>query len=1210
MKMKFLISVKMFVGIVLITTWSYGQNTTGSSFVSSALDKMVNVPNSPEAMAFSKYGDIDVNMYHGQPNITLPLYEIVGRELSLPFFLNYDASGIKVEQLATWVGLGWNLNVGGRITRLTMGLPDDYINGNYVTTNDGRISERTELIQNIEEYLANTSKVFSSEQAVRDYFLFLDDINNNFLDAQPDVFQINAPGLSTSIVFDIEDNNTPKSLDNPRIKINQVIRGINGNNEILGWIITNENGTRYTFGVTSTSSSVPVKHEQVKRLGNDNSPSGIINNEYVSSWVLTKIESPNKKDIYEFDYYDTGYWNQPLFASAAVMSGVRIQLNKTYYSENEVSVQLGGGTDYKISQQFVSSIKHNGHRVVDFSRGSRTDIAYEPNVNARLDQITIYDYNLNAQRFIDFDNDGYFNSNGTQPLDKRLKLDKVIFKDKYQNQIKEYILEYDRPDELPSRLDLGQDYGGYYNGANNQVLFPRYEYQNFVFEGADRQPKENYAKIGTLKKIIYPTGGYTEFEYESNESLQAPQDTSNQEWNNVLYANVSVTAGFDTTTPCGLCCQDMYGSPTPPKVASVIFTVEEEGNYNVDYFDNAVGGNIQEAYIHRINSGPCEVDSQGPIQLLLSPLPYDEIVDECAPIQNGLVWNKTSNPIDQIFLTPGCYQVTLAIGNFNTNTIGVTVWRPELVDVGGGSVGQIIERPGIRVKSIKSYDGDGAYASGKSYSYLSQKNNHIPILSKVSSTNQGTFLERTTSYPQGSAPMITYPKVREYFIDDNGNNEGYVDYTFCSNNGGIVPHLNPPFQLNFWPELKSGKLVGSQVFDAGGNEISNQNTAYFESFQSPISMKGLAIFINIENATKWPYIKTVPGGYSYEMVEAQCSIGQGGQNFGESEWDEIMRAGFHETSPGPGQENSLNGEGCVLPCLGDWQNCAPFVGLMDRVYGALEIKENFVHGSYGGISVQTDTTYLRTPLEGFKKLVNSSETFYEEDSGYYFPLKTINTDSKGETYRTTRTFPIPNDPDYNSFYEKNRLTEVVAQKTEKLNAGGTVEKFISAMKMEYYNSSVALVPSKTYSSKKGDANADLEERETLTYYPNGNVKESRTVGGPTTTYIWGYDDMYLVAKVENATYSQVTATGFSQGNLNSLTNTEATKSSELQIIRNGLPNALVTSYTYEPSIGITSITDPKGDSLQYEYDDYNRLKAIKDAAGNLVEDYRYKYKNQ
>ena len=52
---------------------------------------------------------------------------------------------------------------------------------------------------------------------------------------------------------------------------------------------------------------------------------------------------------------------------------------------------------------------------------------------------------------------------------------------------------------------------------------------------------------------------------------------------------------------------------------------------------------------------------------------------------------------------------------------------------------------------------------------------------------------------------------------------------------------------------------------------------------------------------------------------------------------------------------------------------------------------------------------------------------------------------------------------------------------------------------------------------------------------------------------------------------------------------------------------LVTTYTYDPITGITSVTDPSGMTLEYEYDDLQRLQVIKDYQGNKVSEYDYQY---
>ncbi len=52
----------------------------------------------------------------------------------------------------------------------------------------------------------------------------------------------------------------------------------------------------------------------------------------------------------------------------------------------------------------------------------------------------------------------------------------------------------------------------------------------------------------------------------------------------------------------------------------------------------------------------------------------------------------------------------------------------------------------------------------------------------------------------------------------------------------------------------------------------------------------------------------------------------------------------------------------------------------------------------------------------------------------------------------------------------------------------------------------------------------------------------------------------------------------------------------------------ITTYTYDPLIGITSSTDTNGLTTYFEYDSLNRLKTIKDNKKNIVKSYIYNYK--
>ena len=100
------------------------------------------------------------------------------------------------------------------------------------------------------------------------------------------------------------------------------------------------------------------------------------------------------------------------------------------------------------------------------------------------------------------------------------------------------------------------------------------------------------------------------------------------------------------------------------------------------------------------------------------------------------------------------------------------------------------------------------------------------------------------------------------------------------------------------------------------------------------------------------------------------------------------------------------------------------------------------------------------------------------------------------------------------------------------------------------------------------------------YSPNGNPTEVVDRSGMHTVYVWGYDDRYLVAEVKND--SLVTVNSVLSGSPN------------VSVLRThpSLANAMVTTWTYQPLVGITSQTDPAGVTTYYDYDGLGRLKEV------------------
>lgn len=87
----------------------------------------------PEFNSFTQIGTSDmVSLTSGDFNYNIPIMDVGG----YPINLAYD-SGITMDQEASWVGLGWNLNV-GQINRQVRGLPDDFKGDEMNITNNIR----------------------------------------------------------------------------------------------------------------------------------------------------------------------------------------------------------------------------------------------------------------------------------------------------------------------------------------------------------------------------------------------------------------------------------------------------------------------------------------------------------------------------------------------------------------------------------------------------------------------------------------------------------------------------------------------------------------------------------------------------------------------------------------------------------------------------------------------------------------------------------------------------------------------------------------------------------------------------------------------------------------------------------------------------------------------------------------------------------------
>ncbi|MEO3404974.1 hypothetical protein AAFN85_13795 [Mucilaginibacter sp. CAU 1740] len=110
------------IAIVLLTIWSF------DCFWPAACMALTSGPAQPETATFQPAGTTGmVDLQTGDFKYNIPLLDVGG----YPINLNYQ-SGTGIDDEASWVGLGWNLNVGS-INRQLRGIPDDLAGDDIVT---------------------------------------------------------------------------------------------------------------------------------------------------------------------------------------------------------------------------------------------------------------------------------------------------------------------------------------------------------------------------------------------------------------------------------------------------------------------------------------------------------------------------------------------------------------------------------------------------------------------------------------------------------------------------------------------------------------------------------------------------------------------------------------------------------------------------------------------------------------------------------------------------------------------------------------------------------------------------------------------------------------------------------------------------------------------------------------------------------------------
>ncbi|CAD0002113.1 DUF5977 domain-containing protein [Flavobacterium chungangense] len=229
--------------------------------------------------------------------------------------------------------------------------------------------------------------------------------------------------------------------------------------------------------------------------------------------------------------------------------------------------------------------------------------------------------------------------------------------------------------------------------------------------------------------------------------------------------------------------------------------------------------------------------------------------------------------------------------------------------------------------------------------------------------------------------------------------------------------------------------------------------------------------------------------------------------------------------------------------------------------------------------------------------------------------------SKGETLETKYLYPtdseMSSEPFVSELISKNRIGTPLAVRSYNTNKLSD-QKIVYAKDASTAN---LLLPKYVYANKGADAIDSAKDKKVTydQYDDKGNILQYTLENGMPVSIIWGYNKTQPVAKIENAVYSLIPVGTIT--NLQSLSDADhdncVSASCKEQLLRNALdtfratfPNAFISTYTYNPLIGVTSITDPRGNVSYYEYDALGRLQFVKDKDLNVLQKYCYNYKGQ
>lgn len=505
------------------------------------IDKVI--PPSFNSAALIKYCDHPVGVPYGIPKIKYPIRTLINNDLFVPISMNYHAIGIKVEEEATWTGLGWYLDAGGVITRIIRGENDlGLIDEKESSKAQGYPFEHIKpCFEDCEE---NENEEFHTKVCAGE------------IDSDPDIFFFNILGMKGK--FFLSPDHKP---DSDKISVKLIApREMTATYNLKdnSWTIVEKRGFKYVFKTREKTFNhnyyLDYKFESHSAIfGHETHTAS-------TSWYLDKVTSPKGATAYfKYDVYSSGsspYVSEGTYQKMNIndrdiwdvhyssycfpedIENVQINSINIHHDIYPKSITCG---DYKVV--FHKSEQEEMRAPRDIS--PRTGIA-QPKGSGRqqLDSIVVKQAGntiVSAKM-----NYSFYKARKTESigyLHRRLRLDSLTIQSR---KTRKMAFDYKITKGLPSKESHARDSWGFFNGEedpHNITPSDFYNYsqpENILHEdGKTKHYSLENIQEGVLNKITYTGGRTTEFIYDHQEFNTVSEEISSHFSKKMRESNLS-----------------------------------------------------------------------------------------------------------------------------------------------------------------------------------------------------------------------------------------------------------------------------------------------------------------------------------------------------------------------------------------------------------------------------------------------------------------------------------------------------------------------------------------------------------------------------------------------------------------------------------------------------------------------------------------------